>query len=80
MTQFSIDADEGFYLTVAEDITVYERYDDAVADIQQKLEADPDGFLAKVAIDHTADTEDVAVTLEQVGWQQIIRDLTTEDP
>ena len=78
--QFSIDADEGFYLTVAEDITVYEQYDDAVDDIQDKLEADPDGFLAEVAIDRTADTDDVAVTLEQVGWQQIIRDLTTEDP
>ncbi len=78
-TQFSIDADEGFYLTVADEITVYERYDDAVDEIQDKLEKDPDGFLAEVAIDHTADTEDVAVTLEQVGWQQIIRDLSRED-
>lgn len=73
--QFTIDADEGFYLTVAETITVYEEYEDAVAEIQAKLATDTDGFLAEVAIDRKGDTDDVAVTLEQVGWQQIIRDM-----
>lgn len=74
-TQFTIEADEGFYITVADDITVYEAYEDAVAELQSKLAADTDGFLAEVAIDRTADADDVAVTLEQVGWQRIIRDM-----
>ncbi|WP_336326805.1 hypothetical protein [Halovenus sp. HT40] len=73
--QFSIDADEGFYLTVADDITVYEEYDAAVAEIQSKLTTDAEGFLAEVAIEQTGESDDVAVTLEQVGWQQIIRDM-----
>ena len=72
--QFAIGADEGFYLTVAEDITVYEDYEAAVAEIQGKLDDDSEGFLAEVAIERAAD-EDVAVTLEQVAWQRIIRDL-----
>lgn len=73
--QFAIDADEGFYLTVADKITVYEDYEDAVVEIQQKLAADADGFLAEVAIEQTGESDDVAVTLEQVSWQQIIRDM-----
>jgi len=75
-TQFTLDphSDDGFYVVVTEEVTVYEQYDDAIAEIQTKLASDTDGFLAEVAI--TADEDDdVAVTLEQVGWQQIIRDL-----
>jgi hypothetical protein len=74
-TQFTIGNDEGFYVTVAEAVTVYEAYADAVGDIRDKLQADADGFLAEVAIEDTEDSEDVAITLEQVGWQQIIRDM-----
>lgn len=75
--QFSIDAesDDGFYLTVTDDITVYETYADAVDEIQQKLTTDTEGFLAEVAIDREGDEDDVAITLEQVGWQKIIRDI-----
>lgn len=74
-TQFTVDVDdEGFYVTVADDVTVYEEYSDAVAEIQDKLSADTESFLAEVAID-ASDGEDVAVTLEQVGWQQVIRDM-----
>lgn len=75
-TQFTIDShsDGGFYVVVAEEVTVYEQYDDAVAEIQTKLASDTDGFLAEVAITND-NADDVAVTLEQVGWQQIIRDL-----
>ncbi|WP_436903595.1 hypothetical protein [Halovenus halobia] len=72
--QFSIAADDGFYLTVADEITIYEEYDAAVAEIQSKLSTDADGFLAEVAIERDGD-DDVAVTLEQIGWQRIIRDL-----
>ena len=72
--QFSVDADEGFFLTVADDVTVYEEYEAAVAEIQSKLSSDADGFLAEVAIDRDGD-DDVAITLEQISWQQIIRDL-----
>lgn len=74
-TQFTVDVDdEGFYVTVADDVTVYEDYDDAIAEIQNKLSADTESFLAEVSID-ADDGEDVAVTLEQVGWQQVIRDM-----
>jgi hypothetical protein len=72
--QFSIDAEEGFFLTVADDITVYEEYEAAVAEIQSKLLTDAEGFLAEVAVEHDGD-DDVAITLEQISWQQIIRDL-----
>jgi len=74
-TQFIVDVDdEGFCVTVADDVTVYEQYDDAVAEIQDKLSTDTESFLAEVAIDANGG-EDVAVTLEQVGWQQVIRDM-----
>ncbi len=75
--QFTVPAprDEGFYVIVAAgEATVYEQYLDAVADIQQKLSADTDGFLAEVAIDADGG-DDVAVTLEQVSWQQVIADM-----
>jgi hypothetical protein len=74
-TQFTVDVnDNGFYVTVADDVTVYEEYDDAVAEIQEKLSSDTESLVAKVAID-ASDGDDVAVTLEQVGWQQVIRDM-----
>jgi hypothetical protein len=74
-TQFTVDVnDNGFYVTVADDVTVYEEYDDAIAEIQEKLSSDTESLVAKVAID-ASDGDDVAVTLEQVGWQQVIRDM-----
>lgn len=79
-TKFTIDtaADEGFYVTVAEDVTVYEDYDDAVAEIQDKLSTDTESFLAEVTIDANGE-DDVAVALEQVGWQQVIRDMAMKE-
>ena len=74
--KFSIDptTDESFYVTVADEVTVYEQYEDAVAEVQDKLQADTDSFIAEVNI--AADSEDdVAVALEQVSWQQVIQDL-----
>ena len=53
---------------------VYETYAAAVEEIQGKLTADSEGFLAEVAIDRETG-DDVAITLEQVGWQRIIRDM-----
>ncbi len=74
-TQFTVDIDDdGFYLAVADDVTVYEDYDDAVVEIQDKLSEDTESLLAEVTIDAN-DGDDVAVTLEQVGWQQVIRDM-----
>lgn len=74
-TKFAVEAaDEGFYVTVADSVTVYENYDDAVAEIQDKLSTDTESFLAEVAIDANGG-DDVAVTLEQVGWQQVIQDM-----
>ena len=75
--QFSIDADteDGFYVIVGEALTVYEQYETAVADVQQKVSTETESFLAEVTIDST-DSDDVAISLEQVGWQQIIQDMT----
>jgi hypothetical protein len=74
--QFSVDtdADEGFYVTVAESVTVYESYSDAIAEIQDKISADTESFVAEVAIESNGE-EDVAITLEQISWQQIIQDM-----
>jgi len=46
--QFSVDPeeDEGFYVTVGEELTVYEQYDAAVAEVQQKV-LDRDGQLPR---------------------------------
>ena len=74
--QFSVDPeeDEGFYVTVGEELTVYEQYDAAIAEVQEKISTETDSFLAEVTIDHDG-SEDVAISLEQVGWQQIIADM-----
>lgn len=78
-TAFSVEGDESFTIIVTEDqITVYEQYGDAVADITDTLAEDVNGFVADVAIDRNG-TDDVAVTLEQVGWQQIIRDMAADE-
>jgi len=40
--QFSVDpaADEGFYVTVGTELTVYESYDAAIAEVQEKIARD----------------------------------------
>ena len=75
-THFSVAPDAGFYVIVGDSLSVYEGYEQAIAEIQTQLSTDEDSFLAEVTID-AADDEDVAVALEQVSWQQVIRDLTT---
>ena len=79
-TQFSVNPenDEGFYVIVADQLTVYESYDSAVEEVHQKISTDTDSFLAEVTIDHDG-SDDVAISLEQVGWQQVIRDMTNEN-
>ena len=79
-TQFSVDpaAEEGFYVTVGTELTVYESYEAAIAEVQEKIAAETDSFLAEVTIDNNG-SDDVAISLEQVGWQQIIRDMTTTE-
>jgi hypothetical protein len=76
--QFSVDptAEEGFYVTVGTDLTVYESYEAAIAEVEEKIATETDSFVAEVMIDHDG-SDDVAISLEQVGWQQIIRDMTS---
>jgi len=76
--QFSVDpaAEEGFFIIVGEKLTVYESYAAAVDDVEEKITTETDSFLAEVTIEN--DGEDVAISLEQVGWQQIIADMTTD--
>ena len=78
--QFSVDpeADEGFFVIVGDEITVYEQYDAAVADVQQKVSTETESFLAEVMIDNNG-SDDVAISLEQVGWQQIIQDMARSE-
>lgn len=78
--QFSVDptADEGFYVTVGSELTVYESYEAAIDEVQNKIATETDSFVAEVTIDNDG-SDDVAISLEQVGWQQIIRDMTTTD-
>jgi hypothetical protein len=76
---FSVKREESFSIIVAEEqITVYEEYPDAVADITGTLADDVDGFIAEVAIDRDG-TDDIAVALEQISWQQIIRDMAAQE-
>ena len=79
--KFSVDpeADEGFYVLVGSELTVYESYDSAVDEVQEKIATETDSFLAEVTIDNDGNDDDVAISLEQVGWQQIIQDMTTEE-
>jgi hypothetical protein len=78
-TKFSVDPDAegGFFIIVGEDLTVYESYDAAVTDVQEKITTETDSFLAEVTIENE-NGDDVAISLEQVGWQQIIHDMTAE--
>ena len=71
--QFSVSEEGGFYVAVSDTLTVYESYEDAVADIDDILDEDDDAFLAEMSIEH--DGDDVGVNLEQVGWPQIIKDM-----
>lgn len=74
--QFTVDAaaDEGFYVVVGDNVTIYESYSDAIAEIQDKISTDTESFVAEVAIESNSE-EDVAITLEQISWQQIIHDM-----
>lgn len=71
--QFAVDEDEGFYVAVSDQLTVYEAYEDAVDGIDEILDKDEDAFLAEMSIEH--DGDDVGVNLEQVAWPQIIQDM-----
>lgn len=76
--QFSVAASDegGFYVIVGETVSVYEAYEDALVDIQPTLADDTDAFLAEVLIT-PGGADEVSVTLEQVAWQTIIRDLSS---
>jgi hypothetical protein len=73
-SQFTLEVDEGFFLIVGDDVTVYEDYDDAVAEVQEKIAGESETFLAQVTIEN-GDTDDIAVAVEQVSWQQVIQDM-----
>jgi len=43
--QFNVDEDGSFYVTIADGATVYETYDAAVAEVQDKLDEADDALL-----------------------------------
>jgi len=74
--QFDVDEDGSFYVTIANGATVYETYDAAVAEIQDKLDEADDAFVAKMSISGNGD--DVEVNFSQVEWPKIISDMNSE--
>lgn len=74
--QFTVQDEDGFYVTVSEQLTVYESKSDAVDDIQEILDEDDEAFIAEVSIEGQG--SDVNVNLEQVAWQQIIKEMASE--
>jgi hypothetical protein len=71
-TQFDVDADESFYITIADGATVYESLDAAVDEVGDKLETDDDAFVAETSINDNGSGDDVSIELNQVKWQKII--------
>jgi len=72
-TQFDIDDDGELFVTVADQTTVYETYDAAVAEASEKLSESENALVAKVTI--SGDGSDVEMNLEQVDWETIIQDM-----
>lgn len=71
--QFEVEEDGSFYVIIAEGSTVYETYDAAVAEVQEKLDKADDAFVAKMTI--TGNGDDVEVNFSQVEWPKIIADM-----
>jgi len=74
--QFNVDEDGSFYVTIADGATVYETYDAAVAEVQDKLDEADDAFVAEMTI--TGNGDDVEVNFSQVEWPKIISDMNSE--
>jgi hypothetical protein len=68
--QFHIDEDEKFYITIADGATVYEDMDSAVAEVGEKVNKNPNAFIAETEINGSGD--DMSIGLEQVPWQNIV--------
>jgi len=74
--QFDVDETGSFYVTIADGATVYETYDAAVAEVQDKLDEANDAFVAEMTISGNGD--DVEVNFTQVEWPKIISDMDSE--
>lgn len=70
---FEVPEEGSFYVTIAEEATVYETYDAAVDEVQDKLDAADDAFVAEMTIAGSGD--DVEVNFSQVEWPKIIQDM-----
>lgn len=70
---FSVPDDGSFYVIIGAGSTVYETYDAAVEEIQEKLNDADDAFVAEMSINGTGD--DVEVNFSQVEWPKIISDM-----
>jgi len=70
---FEVGDDGSFYVTIADEATVYETYDAAVEEVQDKLDDSDDAFVAEMSI--TGSGDDVEVNLSQVEWPKIIQDM-----
>lgn len=72
---FELADDDSFYVIVGDGVpaTVYESYDDAVANVQDKLDNSADAFVAQMSFNSSGD--DVEVNFSQVEWPKIIADM-----
>jgi hypothetical protein len=71
--QFDVDEDGSFYVTIAADSTVYETYEAAVDEVQDKLDESDDAVVAEMTIAGSGD--DLEVNFSQVEWPKIIADM-----
>jgi hypothetical protein len=69
-SQFHIDEDGEFFITIAGGATVYENKQSAVAEVSEKVDQHDDAFVAKTEISGSG--EDMSIELNQVPWQEII--------
>jgi hypothetical protein len=71
--QFELDDDGSFYVTISDSATVYETYDAAVDEVQDKISESDGAFVAEMTISGSGD--DVEVNFSQVEWPKIISDM-----
>jgi hypothetical protein len=74
-SQFDVDENGSFYVTISDGATVYETYDAAVKEVQEKLDEADDAFVAEMKI--TGNGDDVEVNFTQVEWPKIITDMNS---
>jgi hypothetical protein len=75
-SKFDVESGEEFYITISDSATVCESFDDAAAEVADKISEDDDAFVAKASLDGSG--EDMEFNVEQVEWHEIIPEITDD--